>query len=778
MSTNYLFTKSRFGLLLSLTGAIWINSASADQNRLEEVVVSAQKTPQNLQQVPVAVTVIDEDSLQSPTIDDLYAAQLLAPSLSLSRGSSSSSANFGIRGISTSPINLSLEPSVGLYVDDIYRAQPGAMVNDLLDLARIEVLRGPQGTLFGRNTSAGAVALWSKAPDHDNAGYLALDAGNLDYYRLQGASSFSLQDDVLALRLSGTRSQRDGFVDNLSGDKPLNNRDRWALRAQALYTPNDDISLRVIADTSTLDEDCCALGSWQSNLLATALPPGSAPKFGSDAAVLALGGTVIPDSAFSSAQTAVDRKPSSHNRDRGLSAQLDWQRGPYLFTSITGYREFDFDDSGDGDFTDLSVFTGAIDLDQQQLSQEFRLRYQTDTYSVQTGLYWLRNRIKSRSTLTVGHDLSLLAQLPPTAFPADTSASNRARQDNRSVAVFAQLDTQITDTLSASAGVRWTRERKSLSNHFYDDASPLPDFTSPGWGFWLIPALRPRPDIDTNLKDEQPTGSLRLSWQLHAHHLAYISYASGYKAGGLNTDRVAIWIDPLYDAETSEALEIGFKSEFPEAALRLNVAAHLTTVDDLQTYTYTSPGTALQNAGKARFKGLEFDMQWRPIDALELNLNYAYNRGELRQFENANCWVATPWHSGLPDPNSNGDGSCDRSGADVLNNPRHRALGSASWYFQLGKAFDARLYGEVAYTGEHMTNLNNDPLSRDGDYSQLALVAELTYRPWRVTLSAWGRNLNNPTYTALTSDAPLQEGRLIATLPEPKTWGISLRHSW
>lgn len=254
---------------LALAISIALASAAAPllaDGTLEEVVVTAQKRTQNLQDVPVAVTAFTGEMLRESGVRDMFELSSIAPSLSVEQTQTSSNTTFGIRGIFTSAQNFGLEPSVGLYVDGVYRSRQGSMINNMVDIASVEVLRGPQGTLFGRNTPAGAILMNTVAPDFEGSGFLEGGAGDYGLLNIQGAKSFTLIEDELAVRFTGFNMDRNGTVDvvgnNVQDSNAINDRKRWGLRFQALYTPTDDLTLRFIGDHSKVDEICCAVGNW------------------------------------------------------------------------------------------------------------------------------------------------------------------------------------------------------------------------------------------------------------------------------------------------------------------------------------------------------------------------------------------------------------------------------------------------------------------------------------------------------------------------------------
>lgn len=765
-------------LIAALAAAPYAQS----QGALEEVIVTAQKREQNMQDVPIAVSAFTGEALEQAGIRDVYELQVNAPSLIVTASQSATTASFSIRGVFTSSQNLGLESSVGLYVDEVYRARQSSMINNLIDVASVEVLRGPQGTLFGRNTPSGAVAVRSVRPDHEGSGFIEATVGEFDLFSASGAMSFSAIEDVLAFRVTGFGMQRDGFIDDIAlGDESINDRDRWGGRVQALWTPTDDLTVHVIADYSEIDEICCAAGAWRNNLEADSLAPGSPPKTGTDAWVEnVIGGTILRGEDFYDYEVGYSQLPTSENDDGGLSVQVDWQTDNFLLTSITAYREFNSLDDIDADFLDIDALERVVDAEQTQFSQELRISHQYERFSYVAGLYYFQQDLDSVTTTTVGEDTSALVTgllnfpVPPTAFPAETGGVDIATQDNKSYAVFGQVDFNLTEDLMLTAGLRWTNEDKDMQNLFTEDASDSLDFTSPGWGFWLFPPLSPRDDVDEQIDDDQVTGTIKLTWFAFDSVMFYASYGTGYKAGGVNTDRIDQALDVVFDAETAESYEVGMKADFPDQALRVNLALHRTDTDDLQTISFQGAGFALQNAGVAKTQGLEADITWQPTEPLSLRLAYAYNDGEYEDFEQGDCWVSTPWHSDQPDPGQNEDGSCDRSGGLLSGNPENVAVVSGNYDFTLG-ANSGYLYAEYIYTDERMTDVNNDPGKLDGSYGLVNLRAGLLLERWDLDIALWGRNITDEDYTTTIADAVVQDGRLNAYYNEPFTWGLTAR---
>jgi iron complex outermembrane recepter protein len=747
------------------------------EGELEEVIVTAQKRTQNLQDVPVAVSAFSGEVLRDSGVTNMSELTNIAPSLTVTASQTSTTTVFGIRGIFTSSQNFGLESSVGLYVDGVYRARQGSMINNLVDVQSIEVLRGPQGTLFGRNTPAGAITVNSVAPDFDGSGFIEGGAGDYGLLDVSGAKSFTVIDDVLAVRMTGFNTDRDGVVDvvgqDIQEEDAINDRNRWGLRFQTLYTPNDDLRLLFIGDHSEVDEYCCAVGNWENNFFT----PNPAPngKIGTDATIQNLGGTVLDGRDFYDYKVSASFKPESQNEDEGISLQADWQTDYFMVTSISAYRAHDSWDNVDADFYDIDALSRTNDVNQDQYSQELRISDDNDKLSYVAGLYYYYQKLDTASDTIVGKDLVTVANanfgtgFTQEFFPAGSSALNIADQEHNSYAMFGQADYNVTEQFIVTAGLRWTSENKDMTNTFTEDPTPAPP------GFGAFAAIAPRADVDENFDESKVTGTFKLSWFMNDLTMLYASYGTGYKSGGINTDRIDLAFDTIFEPETSEAYELGMKAEFPEQALRLNVALHKTDTDDLQTISFQGTSFSLDNAGTAETYGGEIDLLWLPTDNTTVTLGYAYNHAEYSDFQEGPCWTGTPWQTAQPDPGDNGDGTCDRSGGMVSGNPENVLSLTANQQFRLTEDLGAFVHGEYIFIDERMTDVNNDPEKLDGSYYMVNLRSGILFERYATTLTFWGRNVFDAEATSTIADAVAQNGRFIAYYQEPATWGISVR---
>lgn len=834
-----------------------------DDKGLETITVTAQKRIQNLQEVPIAVTAFSGDEMSEAVIKDMYDLQTSVPALGAFQSQSATNSSFSIRGVGTSSQNFGLESSVGLYVDGVYRARQNSMINNLVDVEAVEVLRGPQGTLFGKNTPSGAILVRTVKPSHDgDDGFIEVTVGNYGLLNFAGATSISAIDDVLAFRATAFSSQRNGIVDDVNfGDNELNDRQRWGARLQALYTPSDDLEIRIIADYNEIDEICCAAPVQLSNLQATDIPG----KFGSDAVLPGLGGTVFPGGdAFYNREVALSFLPESTMEDKGISVEVNWEiNSNYNLVAISGYRNFKSFDDTDTDFTDADLFGTRNDASQKSFSQEIRLDYNSDELNYILGMYYftqdldldyslytdrlfnpfyMSNFNGALDPLLAGIDqISALTggAIAPSAegAPFGTGFDHVAEQEHESYAIFGQFDYKLTDDLTLTAGLRYTDESKELSTVFSENlpgGTPFPTFftsigdptapetivpgtllygaglagtllglvgagqmspfdptflsaiapfQTPGWGFQSLGATTAaRDDINETLDDDRVTGTIKLSYQLDRDTMVYASYGTGYKSGGTNTDRIADGFNPVFEAETSSSFEVGFKKDFIEQNLRVNAAAHYTTVDDFQANTFTGNGFNLQNAGDYEISGFEIESSWFPTDTIEVNFSYAYVNAEYKSFERGNCWNAYTWHTGIVDPGQestdplNPNPYCNRTGDRPAGEPEDQLMLKVKKEFNLSENVFSYVQIDYSYTGDMILDGSNDPYAMQDSYSLVNLRWYMSFDDYDTDVILWGRNVLDEEYINRTNfNTPLQAGKLNAYVSEPVTFGITVK---
>jgi len=853
-------------LPVAAAGLAFSSTATAqdDEAIFEEIVVTVQRREQSIMDVPVAVSALSGEQIQAAGIKDMFDLQQNVVGLIVGQSQTSTSTNFSIRGVGSTANNFGVESSVGMYVDGVYRSRQSSLVNDLADIESVEVARGPQGTLFGKNTASGAIIMHTRRPTQDRDAYIDVTAGDLGLFRLSAASNFSLSDNV-AMRATAFMSQRDGYVDDaVFGDDFYNDRERWGARLQlGVNELGDDFNMRFIADYAEIDETCCVAVSQVDGLVAQhTLPTPVLPDdAGSDAVIAQMGGTIFTDFpyppgffppnvrlgvGFEDYLVSYDSKPNSTNEDMGLSMEINksFSNGMTL-TSITAYRTFDTFDTIDADFTNIPLISRTNEAEIESISQEFRLTGEFGEGSnYVVGAYYFGQEIDSETFTgdpsgpfgllgtylnAVEPDLVDAATLvdtvngivglpyPPaaSAFPPGVFALDNVSQDQDGWAVFGQVDWSLSDNVTLTLGARYTDETKKINSTYVQTAQgPQPDFDAleligcqlqpacwpmlppplqqppnfadpatlgvfipfgfEGWGSYEFPPLSPRPDLDDRLSDDQPTGTAKISWYPSDSTLVYLSWATGFKSGGTNVDRIDPAFDPIFGPETSESIELGMKGQW--GPVQMKFAIYDVTYDDFQEQSFAGTGFNLQNAGKLSTQGFEAEILWRPTDSTEVQANYSHNEGEYDDFIAGTCWDTYVFHSGMPDPGSGGDPDaevCDRTGFPIPYNPEDRAFVALTQEIDLGVNTSMFVRGEYNYTSSQWTDGDLDPFTKQESFEIVNLRLGFNFFKINSTLTLWGRNITDERYFHGSFDQPIGLGRMNSYPSEPVTYGVT-----
>jgi iron complex outermembrane recepter protein len=438
--------------------------------QLEEVVVTATKREQTLQDIPVAVTVTKGVVLERAQIQDIIDLQSVVPSLHVEQEQTSSNTNFLIRGFGNGANNPGIEPSVGLFVDGVYRSRSAAQIGDMVDVERVEVLRGPQSTLFGQNASAGVISIVSKLPSFTFGGDVEAGFGNYSEKLLKARLTGPISD-TLAFSLAGTYNERDGYFKDLATGGKVNDRKRWDVHGQLLYKPSSTLTVRLLADVSNIDEICCSV----VNL------------FNGDtgAIIQAVGGKIYTGSPF-------DRKayynidPANNIDNNGLSLHVDWDLEAARLTSITAYRSQKAKFSFDVDFTSADIAKQITDQRIHTFTQEIRLASNKDgALNWMVGGYYFDETVKYSNTIVEGADirnyttgivvgaggspftypgLETALGLPVGTFFGNGQALGiDADQKGKALTFFGQLDWKLVDKVKLTAGLAHTTSKKDVT---------------------------------------------------------------------------------------------------------------------------------------------------------------------------------------------------------------------------------------------------------------------------------------------------------------------------
>ena len=480
---------TRFAVLVCLSGSLTLSVAAEGQ--IEEIYVTATKRQQTLQEVPVAVSVTGADTIEKAKILDLSDLQSIVPSLRITTLQSSTNTNFIIRGFGNGANNAGIEPSVGVFIDGVYRSRSASAIADLPNLQRVEVLRGPQSTLFGKNASAGVISVITAKPTHEFGGSAEVTVGNYGLAVLKADVSSGITDE-LAFSLSGSVNQRDGYFENLENtSSAFNDKDRNGVRGQLLYTPTDNQEYRLIVDADTIDENCCGV----ANLL-------DGPTGG---IVRALGGNLIPNDGFAYANYFNKASQSKVDND-GISLQADINFNNFDLTSITSHRNQELAYNQDADFGSAELL-GNVGLTQdiQTITQEIRFTSNGDgDIEWMVGGFFFKEDVAARGEALFGNDIrpygnalltagtngalnlasaEALASAFNTPNPLDvqnfsgqfyvpgTGAIDALTQTNDATSLFGQVDWHISDKSTLTVGLNHTKDEKDVTGSFSTDAA-------------------------------------------------------------------------------------------------------------------------------------------------------------------------------------------------------------------------------------------------------------------------------------------------------------------
>lgn len=568
-------------ILISLSASLILVSSSViakEIKKLENVIVTAQKTEENIQKVPMSVNLLDEFTIEDASIQDTRDIAAHIPNFStIFNGSRDYFGLFNLRGISNTGIG---DPAIAMYIDGISYADLYAFDSPLFEIERIEVLKGPQGTLYGKNTEAGVINIITKAPSNKFEGRLNLEVGNYNYKQIKGTVNAPIIKDKLFLKLSALKSSKDGYIKNKYTNTNVDNRDTLSFRTNTIYKVNDNLEASLILSYTKMDDD----GGWamvplDKNAYATAT------------------GYNLNDF-----EIAYDYVGNSLAKTKTSMLKLDFTYDTFDFVSVTGYRKMNNKGTLDGDFTPSSNYGGVNKKDVTSINQEFRLSSKKDSpFKWLVGAYYS----DEDSYFATGYTLENLAA-GMYNVPIGTEDISKSDIISKDKAVFGQSTVRfLDDALGLTTGLRYEKSTRGLKNRTH-----------------TFGGVNNVPPIDKIEKDSSIVlPKLGIDYQLNQDIMLYTTASKGYKAGGYS---LAV-DDPTlseYKPEISKSLEIGMKSIFPDLGLMINLAGFYTKVDDYQDRLQIDPMTVLQaNATEVDIKGFELEVAYMINEYLTFNGN-------------------------------------------------------------------------------------------------------------------------------------------------------------
>lgn len=652
---------------------------------LEEIVVTAQKREQNLQDVPVSVTALSAAALENQRINAFADLARAAPSLTISEGTNTNNSTIYLRGIGTNAFSISAEPSVLVVIDDVATVQQAQAFNGLADIGRVEVLRGPQGTLFGKNASAGVVNIVTKGPsDHFTAG-LQLTGTTDEEIRVEGSISGPLGDQGSGFRVNAFLGNRRGNITNLTNGNDLNNDESYGVRAKLDLKLSSAFKVRLIGDYSKQEQRGTA--RTYRRVSATAL----SSFLGGYALTQQLTGITPGEDNYN---VRYDTDPVSNSETKVLIGKMSLDLGAAELTSISAYQDWKYTFTEDVDGTELRAPGSSIPIVSQggpfhakQFSEELRL-----TSTGHGPLGYLIGAYYADSTTTRTFERG-----PVAAFVAKWDAE----ATNKSYAGFAQLDYRLTDTTKVSGGVRVGRE--DIGVVFTRLNAPL---TAANCGITCTGTSG----------DTAVTAKFSLQQDVAPDVMVFANVSTGYKGPGYDVASgftPAKALTPVL-AERSNAYELGIKSRFLDNRVQLNLTGFWTDYRNYQAQAavITSSGAiqlGLNNVGKLRTKGLELELSAKPFDGLRIDGSASYVDAKIREFPTADCYPGQTVAATGPGCHTITSGGSSRNvqdlaGANLANAPRFK--------FNIGGVYDFPLSGEfggfVGVTYQHQSSVNFD----------------------------------------------------------------------
>ena len=750
---------------------------------VEDILVTARRRVESSQHVPIALTAVSGGYLESAGVSNLRQFDQQVPSLRV-LNINPRNTNFTVRGLGNNLAiaNDGLESGVGVYVDDVFYGRPGLATFDIVDLDRIEVLRGPQGTLFGKNTTAGALNITTKKPSFTPEYSGEVSAGNYGYYQLRGSAAGPIVPDKLAFRINGAFTKRNGFIENVRNGQDYGDYKNYTAKAQFLFTPSDDLKVLFSGDYGHQDTLCCIqVLTGEISTLANGAP---FPNNFSTRLARFPDYTRLPYNPFAR-KTDADSLQRIAMEQGGGSVEATWEKFGHTLTSITAYRFWNWNPRNDVDYLGLPIMLQAnIDDHQQQFSQEFRIASPSDQrVEYVLGLFYFWQRVEGVSATEYGPAAAAWI-LPPATFGLVGSAaldgfSSRVRQNalTDSYAAFGQATWHVTDKLGLTGGLRYTYEHKAgLFSQIQQGGAPLSSFplaaqaAAAGTRNSFAPLLQ----YYQTANDSNVSGQFTASYQATDTILAYATYARGYKSGGLNLAALAPGIPIVVEPEHVDNYEVGVKTTLFDKKVVFNAAAFWTEdsnyqaslVDLVRTVTYIS------NVGKVRSRGFEADVRANPIEGLSLYASTAFTEASYVKYPSSPCPIelfslAT---------------SCDLSGRPLPGAPRWGVSVGGEYgvsVFETPKApVEAYIGGDYSYRSSNYTQAELSQYSRVDGYGLTNLRGGIRSADGTWDVSLWARNVFNVDWYISRGFAPFNSGGLIGLLGEPRTFGATARFKY
>ncbi|MCB1691084.1 MAG: TonB-dependent receptor [Halioglobus sp.] len=714
----------------------------AQSAALEEVIVTATKRAESLQDVPVTVNAISAATLQDAGVVDLTDVAQLVPSLTVSTNLSPFATGIRIRGIGTSQNSIALEASVAFVVDGVYMGRSGLGMSDLTDIERVEVLQGPQGTLYGKNANAGVVSVVTKNPSFEETeGYVEATLGDYDLQQYTGSVTGPINDQFAYLAAANWR-QQDGWLENGTGQDQMS-EDDWNVRGKLQWLPTDDLNILLTGSHVDRDDRCCAADAEQTDALLGLLAANNLP---------------VPKNDAYDWKNNIDQSSEFTMTSDTVIVTVDYEMEKAQLTSLSAWNQYEYKSSADADRSEFDVLVFIDDkYTGNAVSQEFRLTSDLDgPFQYLGGLYYLHeeNKRDNPQPFTfLGNDIITVGSVTfgPTiglvAAPGDSIAT-QSKFETDAYAAFGQTTYSFTEDWLLTVGLRYTAESKSVDG-FAETFSTAPAANIPGLPTF-VDLIAPPGVQDEKLEKDGFTWLASLRYFVNADTMVFLSAATGTKSPGFNNPGSPLGSEE-FSEETTNNYELGVKTQLLDDRLKLNATAFYSDFDDLQFLAQNpiGAGTFISNAAQATTQGVDLSFTALPLPNLILDgglqyLDAEYSEGELQVFD---VVFAPDWSGSL---------------AATLVLP----IAQGNGYLRT----------DYSFMGNHYTNPTYQAPETKQDREQVNVRLGWRNETWDAAL--WVKNATDESYSSLAASPFVLTGMRAQFLQPPRTYGVTVNYQF
>ena len=772
-------------------------AAPADNLTLEEVLVTASRRVENIQDVPMSVSAFSGDFFRDTGVNQLKDLEQYTPNLTIIPGADSNSTSIRIRGIGSVGSNSGIDPSVGLFIDGVYQGRAGMSISDLVDVQRIEVLRGPQGTLYGKNTAAGAISIITALPTDEFESMLEASYDNNEQAELRGMVNIPFGNSGNAMRLSGFGINGDHLFDNTYNGDGLNDTNKWGARSRILIDSEDQDGgdglgrLVISMDYTKEDTDCCAFAVISYDGLSTLNVPITNTPSAQWQEMLGLnaqGQPILQYNAFEDTAGFSPPKADPFSSDYWVDSELhnkvevggvavEWNKDlayENTLTFINAWRHYESDSVYDGDFTAYDAVTGSTEIKLDQYSSELRIASPGgDTFDTQGGLYAYYSEMDSDGTFAMSQQLVRNIGVGfDVLFPDGTLNVDDNVYKTTSFAAFGQVVWNYSEKLSATLGLRYTWEKKER------DGSQITTPTSP---IDIPPVAGPDIYYDESRTDSDASPSINVRYFFQEDVMGYALVSRGFKSGGYDQRRTVSGTSGEFDPEKATNYELGWKTTWADSRLQANGALFYVDYEDFQSQTFDGSSIRVINAGNMESYGAELELIFIPMADTIMGTAIGYNKAEYGSFDNGQCTVEQAFEEYYIVDGAQGGApglatvcTQDLKGEPLDNAPEWTVSSHVQYDMELSEKLNGIARLEHSYIDSYFLDQDLDPHLKNDEVNliNMRLTVSNKSNDWEVAL--WGRNLLDEDYYAIGLDIPTVGGFAAITAPEA-TYGITVR---